>query len=915
MDGLEVRLKQGSQAQETQALRRVIKNARATLAFALALLGLFGVGQIARAQDFGPGPAKVQNVQINDSFAHSLIIHWDAPVNSGLPGINAYSVGWASGGSALQSKLVTVSGAGNGGIFQIQPLIQNQVYTISITPMDALGNLGKTLQIPGVSAKGTYEANLRQVTGNGAAGFLYLPESDPVNGRVNPLKINVDAYNVYSGEENSVHFGHSGVAVNNQQHWHMIANDYGSGSITCRVKGAIPLADGGVRNLIWDCDSGPFARQTWYIVLTPNKMEQFLLLPNNGDDQQTGNWPAEQVQIKFNGAMARVRRISGGSVISSVVFDWRKAIAFNVRQVMQIALSQQGLQCYADVDYNAAMQLRGSFPTDLSGWKSCYAYFTYGSYNNRKFDQVQGVSATGQPMHEFEGGTMHWGNVAFTTPPGQSPPAELSYFLYGDLKARSMNAQPDVSQPLTVTIPDAIPPDAVARELVFTDRNGCIPCLSGRNKLQLTVNGVLLPNKKEAEAWSDYPTYRWQIPAGVLKRGANSIVFGQTGIPDPIGISNLHIDIHVPAGSAAIAAYTPPPAHPVLEAMPDHTVLEGWTIPNVFATLPLTLMSGRTFVPVTVFSAWTAHLAGNAVPFDSVWAELDGKTIWTQDTNASGVGSLYYGNGFWLDTKQTTDGYHSLVVKAHSKSGSMGVSNGSNPYNYDPNYKVMISNSAPNKNAPVIQNVQIVDVAKNAATVLKPGDSYFTRRYQTYNWSLDVVTPNLLTKVEIWLMGANGSPWLFRAYNPTLPGMTKQTAGGTQYTFADGQTLYDWWPFDGKGQDRFTVIVSDVFGNQSSYAYSWSLVPPPAAPDPTKTAVIPTIKSFGSDPVVVHKGWACLLSWNTSGAASVALDNGIGAVAAIGTVCATPTKTTTYTLTALSAKGTVTKLITVVVLP
>ena len=48
---------------------------------------------------------------------------------------------------------------------------------------------------------------------------------------------------------------------------------------------------------------------------------------------------------------------------------------------------------------------------------------------------------------------------------------------------------------------------------------------------------------------------------------------------------------------------------------------------------------------------------------------------------------------------------------------------------------------------------------------------------------------------------------------------------------------------------------------------------------------------------------------------SVALDNGIGAVAAIGTVCATPTKTTTYTLTALSAKGTVTKLITVVVLP
>ena len=80
-----------------------------------------------------------------------------------------------------------------------------------------------------------------------------------------------NAYDVYSGEMEGVHFDHSGVAVNNQQHWHIIANDYGSGSITCRVKGAIPLADGGTRNLVWDCDSGPFARQAWYIVLTPNK--------------------------------------------------------------------------------------------------------------------------------------------------------------------------------------------------------------------------------------------------------------------------------------------------------------------------------------------------------------------------------------------------------------------------------------------------------------------------------------------------------------------------------------------------------------------------------------------------------------------------------------------------------------------
>ena len=729
---------------------------------------------------------------------------------------------------------------------------------------------------------------------------------------MNPLKINADAYDVYSGETNGAHFDHSGVAVNNQQHWHIIANDYGSGSITCRVKGAIPLADGGTRYLMWDCDSGPFARQTWYIVLTPNKMEQFLLFPNNGDDQMTNNWPAEQIQIRFEGVNARVRRIAAGNVVSSVTFDWRKFAAFNVRQVMQIALSQQGLQCYADADYNNNLQLRGGLQTDLSAWKSCYAYFTYGSYNNRKFDMVWGVSATGQPMKEFEGGTMHWGNVAFTAPPGQAPPAELSYFLYGDLKTRSMNAQPDTTRPITITIPDAIPPDAVSRELVFTDRNGCIPCLSGRNKLQLAVNGVLLANKHEDEAWSDYPTYRWQIPAGLLKKGANVIVFGQSGVPDPIGISNPHIDIHVPAGSPAIAAYTPPPANPILETMPDHTELEGWTIPHVEASLPQTLMSGKTFVPTLAFSAWTAHLAGNPVPFDSLWAELDGKTVWTQDVNASGVGTLAYNNGFWLDTKQVADGYHSLVVKAHSKSGSMGFSNGSSPYNYDPSYKILISNAAKNKIAPVIQNTQAIDVAKNAATPLKPGDTYYVRRYQNYVWLWDVVTPNLLTKVEIWQTYPDGSSRLFRAYNPsTAP--AKAAAGGTDYSFGDSQVLYDWWGFDKNGQDRFTIFVTDVFGNQSSYPYAWSLVPTPGPPSPT--ALVPTIRSFGSDPMIVHKGWSCLLSWNTTDAASVALDNGIGAVSAVGTVCVAPAKTTTFKLTATSAKGVVTKTVTVMVVP
>ena len=124
--------------------RRRTKNAG--IALALALAWLLGAAQAARAQDYGPGPAKVQNVQINDSFAHSVILRWDAPQNSGLTSTGAYSVGWATGGGSFVSKLVTVAPDGK-GIFQIQPLIQNQVYTIAITPMDSLGNMGQTLRI------------------------------------------------------------------------------------------------------------------------------------------------------------------------------------------------------------------------------------------------------------------------------------------------------------------------------------------------------------------------------------------------------------------------------------------------------------------------------------------------------------------------------------------------------------------------------------------------------------------------------------------------------------------------------------------------------------------------------------------------------------------------------------------------
>ena len=858
-------------------------------------------------------PTTVQNVQIADFYGHSVVLRWAAPTQSGAVPTGGYYVTWqAAGQTAFESKVVAAFGD-KLNAFQIQPLDPAQTYTVTIAPLTILGQTGKALTLPNISPKGQYEAIIKQYTNNGLNGFLYLPENDPVNGRINPLKINNDFYSLYAGGANGAYFDHSSAAVNNQQHWHMIANDYGTGSITSRIKAAIPI-DSNTRALVWDCDSGPYARQTWYIVLTPNKVEQFLLFPNNSDNNTTGVYPLEQIQIRFDGVNARVYRYAAGNLVAQTTFNWRQTIYTNVRQIMEMNINAQGLQFFADTTYSGQMAQTGGFATDLSAWKSCYAYFTLGSYNNRKFNEAYGTSATGQKMQDFQGGNMHWGNIALITPDGMAPPAELSYFQQPNLGLRDNTMDLTGAPTLTVTIPDAIPLDAVARELVFTDRNGCIPCLSGTNKLRLTVNGVLLPNKKEAEAWSDYPSYRWQIPAGVLKQGANFIVFGQTGTPDPIGISSLHIDIHVPISSPSVAAYTPPPAHPVLDTMPDHTMLEGWTIPCVTMTLPTVAAKGVVSLPITASAVDAAHLAGNPVPVNNIWAEINGTQFWAQNLNAASVGTNYYNGNVTLDTTKYPDGYYEVITRAASKSGSQGYNNGSNIYSYDATTRLLVVNAPANTTPPTFSSVTVTTGSPAQTTTQSSSAPYYVRRYATYGWNINIQSRNPLFKVQLSLRDANGVFQPLRAYNPAFPASKNTTSGYPIYTFSDAQTLYDWWPVDNNGQDVYNVTATDVYGNTAQYQYVWSLIVSPPAVSAPATAP-PSVSLFSVSPRTVTSGWACQLKWSVAGAAKVTLDNGIGSVGTSGSVCVTPTKTTTYTLTATNSKGTVTQSATVVVTP
>src|SRR2546427_10247628 len=63
-------------------------------------------------------------------------------------------------------------------------------------------------------------------------------------------------------------------------------------------------------------------------------------------------------------------------------------------------------------------------------------------------------------------------------------------------------------------------------------------------------------------------------------------------------------------------------------------------------------------------------------------------------------------------------------------------------------------------------------------------------------------------------------------------------------------------------------------------------------------------------PTSILVGQSSTLTWNTTNATSVTIDQGVGSVAGAGTRIVSPTATTTYTLTATNATGSATATVT-----
>jgi len=87
----------------------------------------------------------------------------------------------------------------------------------------------------------------------------------------------------------------------------------------------------------------------------------------------------------------------------------------------------------------------------------------------------------------------------------------------------------------------------------------------------------------------------------------------------------------------------------------------------------------------------------------------------------------------------------------------------------------------------------------------------------------------------------------------------------------------------------------------------------PTQPD-IPTVVLPTIAYFNANPASIKLEDSSTLSWSTTNATAISINQGVGNVSATGTADVSPEETTTYTLTATNSDGTRTASCTVEIL-
>lgn len=168
--------------------------------------------------------------------------------------------------------------------------------------------------------------------------------------------------------------------------------------------------------------------------------------------------------------------------------------------------------------------------------------------------------------------------------------------------------------------------------------------------------------------------------------------------------------------------------------------------------------------------------------------------------------------------------------------------------------------------------------------------------------SSDVLTNNVARQVG----GSNGSDiWIGTA--SCVSTNTGNVTGSSAQTSLGLSGQATWATIQGKLPPPLIPPVPKNCTVNSPYTTQTSL---PRCPG---VGVLPTISAFAANPTTIASGSSTTLSWTTSGALSVSINQGVGIVTGTTSVTVSPTTTITYVLTATNGFGSVTRSVTVTV--
>ncbi len=186
------------------------------------------------------------------------------------------------------------------------------------------------------------------------------------------------------------------------------------------------------------------------------------------------------------------------------------------------------------------------------------------------------------------------------------------------------------------------------------------------------------------------------------------------------------------------------------------------------------------------------------------------------------------------------------------------------------------------------------------------------------------VTPTATTTYTLTATNAGGATTATAVVTVNVPPVATLTVSPSTIAAGGAATLS--WTTSGAAsvaidQGVGAVVPSGSTGVTPTATTTYTLTATNASGATTATAVVtvnvPPVATLTVSPSTITPGGAATLAWTTSGAASVAIDQGVGAVVPSGSTGVTPAATTTYTLTATNASGvtTATAVVTVNVPP